>query len=76
VTRLLAAGISVCADTGLGVDRDGVKNYRDIALFLARNLTKGVTDRALAVKVGAWAIDALQSYPFSSSARTTFWSWS
>src|SRR5689334_20761990 len=36
--RLLVACISVCDSDKLGADRDGEKNYRDIALWIGRNL--------------------------------------
>ena len=60
--RLLTAGITVCADDGLGVDNDGQKNFRDIALWIARNLVS-VQDRELALKIGTWGINRLLSLP-------------
>ena len=60
--RLLTAGITVCADDGLGVDDDGQKNFRDIALWIARNLV-AVQDRELALKIGTWGINRLLSLP-------------
>ena len=60
--RLLTAGITVCADDGLGVDDDGQKNFRDIALWIARNLV-AVRDRELALKIGTWGINRLLSLP-------------
>jgi hypothetical protein len=36
--RLLTAGITVCHGNDLGVDDDDQKNFRDIALWIARNL--------------------------------------
>jgi hypothetical protein len=60
--RLLTAGITVCADDGLGVDDDGEKNFRDIALWIARNLVS-VRDCELALKIGTWGINRLLSLP-------------
>jgi DNA-directed RNA polymerase len=62
VLRLLTAGITVCFDDGLGVDDDGEKNFRDITLWIARNLV-AVRDRELAFKVGVWGINRLLSLP-------------
>ena len=59
--RLLVAGLSVCANDKLGVDNEGQKNYRDIALFIGRNLGKRGAEEAL--KVGAWGINALLTLP-------------
>ena len=56
--RLLTAGISVCFAGDLGVDDDGEKNFRDIALWIARNLVS-IRDRELALKVGVWGINRL-----------------
>jgi len=36
--RLLIAGVSVCYAPNLGVDSEGQKNFRDIALWIGRNL--------------------------------------
>jgi DNA-directed RNA polymerase len=58
--RLLVAGISVCAGDALGADADGEKNFRDIALWIGRNL--GQRGEA-ALMVGAWGIDRLLSLP-------------
>src|SRR6516164_6016669 len=62
VLRLLTAGITVCFDDGLGVDDDGEKNFRNIALWIARNLV-AVPDRELALKVGTWGINRLCELP-------------
>ena len=44
----------------LGADRDGEKNFRDIALWIGRNLgQRGET----AVEVGGWGVDMLLSLP-------------
>ena len=60
--RLLTAGITVCFDDGLGVDDDGEKNFRDIALWIARNLV-AIRDRELALKLGTWGINRLCELP-------------
>jgi hypothetical protein len=62
VLRLLTAGITVCFDGGLGVDDYGEKNFRDIALWIARNLV-AVRDRELALNVGTWGINRLCELP-------------
>ena len=63
--RLLVAGISVCANDSLGADRDGEKNFRDIALWIGRNLgQRGKT----AVEVGGWGVDMLLSLPIFALA--------
>jgi hypothetical protein len=58
--RLLTAGVTVAA--GLGVDDDGDKNFRDIALWISRNLISS-RNRGLAFQVGVWGIDQLCSLP-------------
>jgi len=60
--RLLTAGITVSYDGNLGANDDGEKNYRDIALWIARNLFP-TRDRELALKVGTWGINRLLSLP-------------
>jgi hypothetical protein len=61
----LVAGISVCANDSLGADRDGEKNFRDIALWIGRNLgQRGKT----AVEVGGWGVDMLLSLPIFALA--------
>ena len=58
--RLLTAGQSVCDSDNLGIDKDGEKNFRDIALWIGRNLGhKG----KVGLKVGAWGIDLLVTLP-------------
>jgi len=60
--RLLTAGITVCHGNDLGVDDDDQKNFRDIALWIARNLFP-TRDRELALKVGVWGINGLCKLP-------------
>ena len=58
--RLLIAGVSVSYAPGLGCDDDGQKNFRNIALWIGRNLgQKG----ELGFRVGAWGVDMLLSLP-------------
>jgi hypothetical protein len=59
--RLLNAGVTVCASDEFGADRDGQKNFRDIALWIGRNLEQQRND--LAFKVGAWGIKMLHDLP-------------
>jgi hypothetical protein len=59
---LLAAGISVCCDQGLGADRDGVKTYRDIALWIGRNCCSS-RDVEIRFRVGVWGIKRLIGLP-------------
>ena len=58
--RLLTAGVTVAA--GLGVDDDGDKNFRDIALWISRNLISS-RNRGLAFQVGVWGIDCQPHTP-------------
>jgi hypothetical protein len=60
--RLLTAGITVVYADDLGVDSEGDKNFRAIALWIARNLAS-IRDRALALKVGVWGINRLCELP-------------
>ena len=60
--RLLTAGITVSYASDLGVDDEGEKNFREIALWIARNLV-AVRDRQLALKVGTWGINRLCELP-------------
>ena len=62
VRRLLTAGITVSYAADIGVDDEGQKNFRDISLWLARNLVS-VRDRELAFKVGVWGIERLCALP-------------
>jgi hypothetical protein len=59
--RLLVAGIAIGAADHLGVDRHGRKNFRNIALWIGRNLDQDENKPAL--KVGGWGIRMLQSLP-------------
>jgi tellurite resistance protein len=68
--RLLRAGITVAASTGLGVDRKREKNSRDVALWIGRGL--GQRRRDLQWKVGMWGADQLSACLFSSWTPTTF----
>src|SRR6516165_2999085 len=58
--RLLTAGISVCGSDNLGVNKDGEKNVRDIALWIGRNLSHG---GKIGFKSGAWGVDLLVTLP-------------
>jgi hypothetical protein len=58
--RLLVAGISICVSDALGVDDDGEKNFRDIALWIGCNLGH---HRDIGLKVGAWGINRLITLP-------------
>jgi DNA-directed RNA polymerase len=60
--NLLTAGITVCFAADLGADDDGQKNFRDIALWISRNLGS-TRDRELAFKVGVWGINRLCELP-------------
>jgi DNA-directed RNA polymerase, mitochondrial len=59
--RLLRAGITVAASTGLGVDRKRSKNSRDIALWIGRRLGQDRPDQQW--KVGTWGADRLIELP-------------
>jgi hypothetical protein len=58
----LTAGITVCFADDLGIDDDGEKNFRDIALWIARNLVS-IRNRELAFRVGVWGIEQLCALP-------------
>jgi DNA-directed RNA polymerase, mitochondrial len=58
--RLLVAGVSVCYAENLGVDSDGQKNFRDIALWIGHNLGQR---GKLGLEVGAWGINRLLYLP-------------
>ena len=60
--RLLTAAISVCFARDLGADDDGKKNFRDIALWISRNLISS-RNRGLAFQVGVWGIDCQPHTP-------------
>jgi hypothetical protein len=64
--RLLTAGISVCYSDKLGVDENGEKHFREIALWIGRNLGIGresIHQSELVVKVGAWGACMLTALP-------------
>jgi DNA-directed RNA polymerase, mitochondrial len=64
--RLLTAGTSVCYSDKLGADEDGEKNFRDITLWIGRNLGIGrkyIRQLQLVVKVGAWGALMLTTLP-------------
>jgi DNA-directed RNA polymerase, mitochondrial len=63
IDRLLVMGITAAAGDGIGVDKDGVKNFRDQALWLGQNLVPNCKSRELEFKVGAWSIDMLCGLP-------------
>jgi hypothetical protein len=58
--RLLVAGITVSYASDLGTDSDGQKNFRDVALWIARNLVN-IRDRDPLVRVGEWGVNRLLS---------------
>jgi DNA-directed RNA polymerase len=58
--RLLVAGISVCGSDTLGADKNGEKNFRDIALWIGRQFD---CEREIGLKVGAWGINMLLTLP-------------
>lgn len=62
---LLSAGITVCADAALGADNDGVRNFRDIALWIGRHFDCH-DDIELEINVGAWGIIQLETLPIFS----------
>ena len=59
--RLLIAGISVCAGDHIGTNAVGQKNFRDVALWIGRNLSQNKNE--LALKDGAWGINMLTALP-------------
>jgi hypothetical protein len=65
--RLLVAGVSVCYAKNLGVDSDGQKNFRDIALWIGRNLGQR---GKLGLEVGAWGINRLLYLPIFNLVDT------
>jgi Autographiviridae RNA polymerase len=58
--RLLVAGISVSEGGDLGVDEDGEKNLRDMALWIGRNLGKR---GEIGLKIGVWGMNMLVGLP-------------
>jgi DNA-directed RNA polymerase len=61
IDRLLLMGVTAAADERVGADKDGIKNFRDQAIWLGQHL--GLKHRELEFKVGAWAIDTLNRLP-------------
>jgi DNA-directed RNA polymerase, mitochondrial len=59
VDHLLAMGITAAAGAGIGVNDDGIKNFRDQAIWLGQHLGLKRSQRDLEYKVGAWAINLL-----------------
>jgi hypothetical protein len=59
IDHLLAMGINAAADPRVGRDKDGIKNFRDQALWLGQHLGLKRPPRFLEFKVGAWAIEML-----------------
>src|SRR5215831_10769304 len=63
IDHLLAMGITAAADERVGLDKDGIKNFRDQAIWLGQHLGLKRPQRDLEYKVGAWAIDQLNGLP-------------
>jgi DNA-directed RNA polymerase len=63
VDRLLTMGITAAAGDGIGVDDDGIKNFRDQAIWLGEHITDRVNDRDVQFKAGQWAIQLLARLP-------------
>ena len=63
VDRLLTVGITAAAGDGIGVDKDGIKNFRDQAIWLGQHLGLKRRDVTWSSRVGAWAIDMLNDLP-------------
>ena len=61
--RLLVMGITAAAGDGIGVDKEGVRNFRDQALWLGHHLKPNRKSRQLEFKLGAWGIDLLSELP-------------
>jgi hypothetical protein len=60
---MLANGITAAGGDGIGVDDDGIKNFRDQAIWLGQHLGLKRPQRDLEYKVGAWAINMLNGLP-------------
>jgi DNA-directed RNA polymerase len=56
--RLLRAGITVAVSTRLGVDKDGDKNSRDVAIYIGRALGQSKVETCW--EVGTWGVDMLR----------------
>ena len=67
VDRLMELGTTAAAGDGIGVDRDGIKNFRDQAIWLGEHLARRGVGRDLESKAGGWAISILArlSPPFA-----------
>jgi len=63
IDRLLTMGITAAAGYGIGVDDDGIKNFRDQAIWLGQHLGLRRSQRALEFRAGAWALDRLNGLP-------------
>ena len=64
VDRLLTMGVTAAAGDGVGVDKAGIKNFRDQAIWLGEHLAPGRgVDRDLQFKAGEWAIHILSQLP-------------
>ena len=61
---LLTAGVTAAMSKEVGVDDDGDKNCRDMAIWVGRSLIGYRSDDHLLLKVGAWGIDRLIGLPF------------
>ena len=60
-------GITAAAGDRIGVDEDGIKNFRDQAIWLGEHLAWRANDRDVQFKAGEWAISILArlSPPFA-----------
>src|SRR5262249_59396074 len=52
-------GITAAADERVGLDKDGIKNFRDQAIWLGQHVGLKRPQRILEFKVGAWVIEML-----------------
>jgi hypothetical protein len=60
---MLANGITAAAGEGIGTDDDGIKNFRDQAIWLGQHSGLKRPQRDLEYKIGAWAINMLNALP-------------
>ena len=65
IDRLIVMGITAAAGEGIGVDKDGIRNVRDQALWLGQHLGIKRSQVKLQHRVGAWAIEILNDQPFT-----------
>jgi hypothetical protein len=63
IDLLLTMGITAVADERVGLDKDGIKNFRDQAIWLGQHVGLKRPQRILEFKVGAWAIKMLIGLP-------------